>query len=144
MKLFTIGFTKKTAPQFFDLLIQNKVRTIYDVRLSNKSQLAGFTKESDLPYFLDKIAGITYIHWTAVATEKELLKQWRNKEISWPEYEKQYTAMLKKRGISDMYTPEQLDHGCLLCSEPTPEHCHRRLIAEHLKEKNPDIEIIHL
>lgn len=144
MKLFTIGFTKKNASQFFELLIQNQVKTIFDVRLNNKSQLAGFTKGSDLPYFLEKLGDIKYIHWTQVAPESELLKEWQKKEISWSQYEERYTEMLKKRGISDKYTPKQLDHGCLLCSEPTVEHCHRRLLAEYIKEKNPDIEIIHL
>ncbi len=144
MKLFSIGFTHKTAPEFFDLLIRNKVRIVYDVRASNTSQLAGFTKESDLPYFLKTIADIEYIYWKEAATEKDLLKQWRHEEITWPEYERQFKAMLKKKKVSDMYTPEQLDHGCLLCSEATPEFSHCRLVAEYLKEKNPDIEIIYL
>jgi len=144
MKLFSIGFTHKTAPEFFGLLIENKVRVVYDVRASNTSQLAGFTKESDLPYFLKTIADIDYVYWKEVATEKDLLKKWRNEEITWPEYEKQYRAMLKKNNISDMYTPKQLDHGCLLCSESTPEFSHCRLVGEYLMEKNPDIEIIYL
>lgn len=144
MKLFTIGFTKKSAPQFFEMLIENGVETVFDVRLNNKSQLAGFTKGRDFPYFLEKIGDINYIHWIQAAPESELLKQWQKQEISWPEYEERYTGMLRKRRISDQFTPEQLDNGCLLCSEPTVEHCHRRLLAEYLKDQNQDIEIIHL
>ena len=120
------------------------MKTVYDVRLNNNSQLAAFTKSSDFPYFLEQIGDIRYVHWVRVAPEKELLKKWQNKEISWRKYEDQYLAMLKKRNIPGMDDLKQLDHGCLLCSEPTAEHCHRRLLAEYLKNYIPDLEIIHL
>ncbi|HHN66515.1 MAG TPA: DUF488 family protein, partial [Thermopetrobacter sp.] len=37
-----------------------------------------------------------------------------------------------------------IDGGCLLCSEDSPHHCHRRLVAEYLRDKWGDVEIIHL
>ncbi|GAB7016237.1 DUF488 domain-containing protein [Methanogenium cariaci] len=144
MKLYTIGFTKKNARQFFELLMNNQVKTVCDVRLNNNSQLAGFTKSSDLPYFLEKIGNIKYVHWVRVAPEKELLKKWQKKEISWRQYEEEYLTMLMRRNIQEMDIFEQLDRGCLLCSEPTAEQCHRRLLAEYLKNSIPDLEIIHL
>ena len=144
MKLFTIGFTKKHSREFFDLLLNNHVKTLFDVRLNNKSQLAGFTKGSDFPYFLEKIGNIRYIHWVQVAPEKGLLKKWQKKEITWQEYEKQYNSMLKKRDVFEKCDVQQLDHGCLLCSEPIVKHCHRRLLAEYLKENIPELEVIHL
>lgn len=144
MKLFTIGFTKKNASQFFELLMKNQVKTIIDVRLNNNSQLAGFTKVSDFPYFLKKIGNIQYVHWIKVAPEKELLKKWQKKEVTWEEYEDQYQTMLENRDIFNNCDLQQLDHGCLLCSEPTVEHCHRRLLAEYLKKSIPELEIVHL
>jgi len=144
MKLYTIGFTKKNSRQFFELLLKNQVKIVFDVRLNNNSQLAGFTKASDLPYFLEKIGNIRYVHWTKVAPTKELLDKWQKKEITWQEYEDQYQAMLEKRSILETCDIKQLDNGCLLCSEPTVEQCHRRLLADHLKKNIPDLEIIHL
>lgn len=144
MILFTIGFTKKPAKQFFGLLIDNDVETLLDVRLNNNSQLSGFTKGSDLPYFLDKICGISYRHFVQAAPTKDLLRRWQKNEIKWPAYESEYLEMLNKRKIIDIINITDIDQGCLLCSEPTVEHCHRRLLAEYLKERIPGLEIVHL
>ena len=133
MKLFTIG-----------LLIDNGVKTVIDVRLNNNSQLAGFTKGNDLPYLLDKIGSMSYRYFAQAAPTKDLLQKWHKGEITWSIYEEQYLEMLDKREIIEKIDKNGLDHGCLLCSEPTVEHCHRRLLAEYLKEKIPELEIIHL
>jgi len=42
--LYTIGFTKKNARQFFETLKTAGVKRLVDIRLNNQSQLAGFTK----------------------------------------------------------------------------------------------------
>jgi uncharacterized protein (DUF488 family) len=144
MKLYTIGFTKKDARTFFELLIKNNVKTVIDIRLNNHSQLAGFTKGKDLEYFLEAIAGIKYHYFIQAAPEESLLKSWQDKKITWSEYETTYKAMLVKRNILDRIDVKILDDGCLLCSEPTPEQCHRRLLAEYLKEKIPGLEIRHI
>lgn len=144
MKLFTIGFTQKSAKQFFGLLVDNGIKTLFDVRLNNNSQLAGFTKGSDLPYFLDKIGGISYRYFIQAAPTKDLLKKWQKSEIEWSFYEKEYLDMLEKRKIIDIIDIDEIDQGCLLCSEPTVEYCHRRLLAEYLKEKIPELEVRHL
>ncbi|MHA1436761.1 MAG: DUF488 family protein [Promethearchaeota archaeon] len=90
MQLYTIGFTKKTAEEFFDLLIKNKVKTIIDIRRNNNSQLAGFTKKNDLQYFLKKISNIDYIHLVDFAPNQELLKEYRDKKINWNQFEQKY------------------------------------------------------
>lgn len=144
MTLFTIGFTKKDAKTFFDLLIKNNVKTVIDIRLNNHSQLAGFTKGSDLAYFLKAIAGIDYFYFVQAAPEESLLKKWQKGEITWIEYETTYKEMLDKRNIFDKINKVLLENGCLLCSEPTPENCHRRLLAEYFQKKLQMIEIKHL
>jgi len=144
MKLFTIGFTKKDAKTFFGLLIKNNVKTVIDIRLNNHSQLAGFTKGNDLSYFLEKIAGIGYVYFIQAAPEESLLKKWQKGAINWPEYETAYKEMLMKRNVIDKIDKKILDNGCLLCSEPTAEQCHRRLFAEYLKNKIPELEIVHI
>ena len=144
MKLYTIGFTKKDARTFFGLLIDNQVRTIIDVRIHNQSQLAGFTKKEDLPYFLEKIAGIGYVHLIEAAPEESLMKDLHSGKITWQAFETTYRDLLAIRKVFEKMDQKILDNGCLLCSEPTPEHCHRRLFAEYLKERIPDLEIVHL
>lgn len=143
--LYTIGFTKKTAEQFFELLRKHGVKRIVDVRLNNTSQLASFAKMPDLRYFLDKICGMGYEAVHDFAPTKELLSDYQHKKIDWLGYERVFRQLLEKRRVADKYTAEQFDGCCLLCSEETPEHCHRRLVAEYLREHSKDdVRILHL
>ncbi|MGX8797854.1 DUF488 domain-containing protein [Fusibacter sp. JL298sf-3] len=147
MRLYTIGFTKKSAKEFFELLKKNNVRTLLDIRLNNSSQLAGFTKGRDLEYFLMEITGTKYIHDIDFSPTKEILNGYKKKTITWAEYEKSFHKLILKRNIKDKannYFNGNLEGVCLLCSEATPENCHRRLIAEYLKSSFENVEIIHL
>lgn len=144
MRLYTIGFTKKSASIFFEILKNKRVITLIDIRLNNKSQLAGFTKEEDLKYFLEKIAAIKYVHVPAFVPSEEILNGYREKKLSWPDYEKAYISLIESRDVLKGFDISLFDDGCLLCSEPTPEKCHRRLLAEYISRKMPNIEIIHL
>ena len=143
--LYTIGFTKKSAEQFFELLKAHHVRTLVDVRISNSSQLAGFAKGSDLTYFLKQIGGISYRHITDFAPTKELLSDYRADKVSWPEYERIFNGLMDKRSINSRYHVADFDNCCFLCSEETPDHCHRRLLAEYLQKQDPEnVKIVHL
>ncbi|MBS4028965.1 MAG: DUF488 domain-containing protein [Ignavibacteriales bacterium] len=144
VKLFTIGFTKKSAEKFFNLLRNNQVKKIVDTRINNVSQLAGFAKGSDLKFFAKEIGAIDYEHNIDFAPTKELLARYRDKKISWQEYEIEYLNLLDLRNIVQKTDVEKLHENCLLCSEHTPEKCHRRLLAEYLKQVKTNIEIIHL
>lgn len=143
--LYTIGFTKKNAEQFFELLKKWKIKQLVDIRISNNSQLAGFAKGKDLAYFTKQICNINYKHITDFAPTKELLDLWHKKSISWEEYIKEYTTMLKKRNIMHKYGIKQFDNSCFLCSEETPEMCHRRLLVEYMKSiSTEEVDIVHL
>ncbi len=144
MKLYTIGFTKKLANEFFNILISNNVKRLIDVRLNNKSQLSGFTKSEDLQYFLKKIGQIDYIYMSEFAPTDELLDGYRKKQIGWDEYEKQYCSLLAQRDVLKNKNVSIFDNACLLCSEPTARQCHRRLAAEYIARSNKEIKIIHL
>lgn len=144
MKLFTIGFTKKSARRFFDLLRSSAAKRIVDVRLNNVSQLAGFAKKDDLTYFAKAICGMDYVHLPALAPTQEMLDQYKKQRGDWSEYERQFRDLMKHRRIEDTVSKEAIADGCLLCSEDKPIHCHRRLVAEYLKEHWGDIEIVHL
>ncbi|MCL2289133.1 MAG: DUF488 domain-containing protein [Bacteroidetes bacterium] len=144
IKLFTIGFTEKSAEEFFTLLKRAGVKKIIDVRLNNVSQLAGFAKGKDLEFFAKSIVDANYEHNINLAPTKELLNNYRDKKISWAQYEKEYVSILEKRNIIIKIDFEKLNNSCFLCSEHKPEMCHRRLLAEYLKKSNKEIEIIHL
>lgn len=144
IRLFTIGFTGKSALEFFELLKRSGVRRLVDTRLNNVSQLAGFTKKRDLEYFLRAIADIDYEHDTGLAPTKEMLDDYKKKRIDWNEYARRFDELLRSRRPGERLSPADLDGACLLCSEPTPENCHRRLVAEYLKEEWKNVTIEHL
>ncbi|HEX6456637.1 MAG TPA: DUF488 domain-containing protein [Solirubrobacterales bacterium] len=146
MEIFTIGFTRTTAEHFFDRLKSNGIERLLDVRLNNKSQLAGFAKRNDLAYFLRELVGAEYEHAPLLAPTQDILYDFKKrKEMSWLEYEERFLALLRERGVEHQLTPEKFSkRTVLLCSEDTPEHCHRRLVAEYLQRHWGDVEIVHL
>ena len=145
MKLFTIGFSGKTALQFFEILKKNKIDCLCDIRIYPSSDDAGFCNQTNLPYFLEEIANCQYKYCPELAPTKQLLDTYHLKP-DWEKYVKQFIQLMKKRKI-----PSSLDRKffevrncCLLCFEPTPEFCHRRLVAERMQKHWKDMEIIHL
>jgi len=143
MKLFTIGFTKTSAEGFFNRLSNAHVKKLVDVRLNNVSQLAGFAKKDDLKYFTKTICGIGYEHIPALAPTQDMLDEYKKSKGAWSTYAQKFIDLMAKRKIETL-DRSGLDGGCLLCSEDKPHHCHRRLVAEYLKEKWGDVEIEHL
>lgn len=144
MKLYTIGFTKMTAESFFTRLAKAGVKKVIDVRLHNTSQLAGFAKKDDLRYFLEAICKIGYEHRPELAPTQELLNEYKKGQCDWARYEERFLDLLAQRKIEEIVPRSAADEACLLCSENSPRHCHRRLVAEYLKKKWGDLEIIHL
>lgn len=144
MTIYTIGFTKKSAREFFEKLDSAKILRLIDVRLNNVSQLAGFTKRDDLLFFCESILKIEYLHLPELAPTQEMLDAFKKNHGDWGDYEAQFFSLLAERKPEQTLKREVLDRGCLLCSEPTPERCHRRLVAEHLQDKWGDIRIEHI
>ena len=146
MILHTIGFTQKTAQQFFELIRKNGIKIVIDVRLNNVSQLAGFSKGNDLKYFLSELCKCDYAHCNDLAPTKEILDGYKSKKITWFEYEAQYKSLVENRGAINNFfeTCDKYEHICLLCSEPTVENCHRRLLAEMIVSEYPQIAVKHL
>jgi uncharacterized protein (DUF488 family) len=146
MKIYTIGYTKKSAEEFFGKLETHGIERLMDVRLKNTSQLAGFTKKQDLEYFLDRILGIEYCHMDFLAPTPELMKAYRESGEDWQLYVREFSKLMEERDVlkrleRDVFSEKQC---CLLCSEPDADHCHRRLVAEHLQEAWSDVDIVHL
>jgi uncharacterized protein (DUF488 family) len=144
MRLYTIGFTKKSASQFFEILCAAKVVRVVDVRLNNVSQLAGFAKKQDLAYFLDKIGAIEYKHVPLLAPTQQMLDSYKKHGGGWDEYERKFLQLMKERRIESTWAQELRDADCLLCSEENPNRCHRRLVAEYLAAHRDDVTVQHL
>lgn len=145
IELFTIGFTKKSAKQFFETLRRAGVKKLVDVRLNNTSQLSAFAKKDDLAYFAEALCGISYDHVPILAPNQELLDSLKKRKGSWAEYENGFLALMRERGAIEKLERSLFEEPCcLLCSEATPEHCHRRLVAEAIRKRWPDVEVVHL
>lgn len=144
MRVFTIGFTKKSAREFFTRLRDSGAKRVVDVRLNNVSQLAGFAKKDDLRFFLKEVCGMDYIHLPILAPTADILDAYKKHKGDWTTYERAFLDLMKTREIENNVTREQLEDGCLLCSEDRPEHCHRRLAAEYLQRKWGGVEVVHL
>lgn len=145
IEVSTIGFTQTNASDFFNLLSREKVSKVIDVRLNNVSQLAGFTKKNDLKYFLKTICEAEYFHAPDLAPTKEMLDPYKKGGGSWEIYEERFLNLMEKRRIEKLYEPAFFLNACLLCSEKTPHHCHRRLVVEYLNKKwNGRLRVSHL
>ena len=145
MEVYTIGFTKKSAGQFFGALRQAGIQRLVDVRLNNSSQLAGFSKREDLPFFLQELCGAEYVHEPLLAPEQELLDDYKKRKGNWADYERRFLELMAGRDIEHRLDPRSfMVPSVLLCSEPTAERCHRRLVAEYLREKWGTMDVVHL
>ena len=144
IQLFTIGFTKKSAEVFFTRLLKAGVKRIIDIRLNNVSQLAGFAKRDDLRYFLKALGKIEYIHIPELLPTKEILDNSKKEKGKWLVYERDFKDLLERRRPEETLSGDLFDEACLLCSEDRPEQCHRRLVAEYLANKWPNVKIFHL
>lgn len=145
MKLYTVGFTKKSAEQFFSLLKMHGIQRLIDIRLRPNGQLSGFTRRDDLAYFLPNLIHCEYHLMPSLAPTQEILSTYR-KDGDWEKYVVRFEALMDQRNI-----PFALDRVfyeekrcCLLCSEATPEQCHRRLVAERIARSWADTQIVHL
>lgn len=145
MTVFTIGFTKTSAANFFGRLNDAGVKSVVDVRLNNTSQLAGFAKAADLEYFLQAIGPIAYRPEPMLAPTQAIIDGWRKEKRPWEEFEARFKGLMAERQIEAHLTPEVLEGACLLCSEDKPHNCHRRLVLEYLEEKwGAPLDVRHL
>ncbi len=145
MEIYSIGFTQKSAGEFFHLLKSRGIRRLLDVRLNNVSQLAGFSKRDDLAYFLHEIVGADYRHEPMLAPTQEILDAFKKRKGSWAEYERDFNALMAEREIEKRLHRTSFElPTVLLCSEPTPEHCHRRLVIEYLDRHWGGLKAVHL
>ena len=145
MEIYSIGFTQKSAGEFFGTLKSHAIERLLDVRLNNTSQLAAFAKQADLAYFLREICGADYEHEPLLAPTQEMLDAFKKHKGSWDVYEESFLSLMKERKIESAIDRESFaKRTVLLCSEPTAEHCHRRLVLEYFQQHWEGTDIHHL
>lgn len=145
MEIYTIGFTQTTAERFFGRLADAGIERILDIRLNNTSQLAGFAKAQDLPYLARELVSASYEHEPLLAPTQDILDAYKKRKGDWQAYESAFTSLMARRRIDQVLPRDSFQQRtALLCSEATAERCHRRLVAEFLAERWPDVEIVHL
>ena len=145
MEIYSIGFTQKSAAEFFGALKTHGIERLLDVRLNNTSQLAAFAKQADLAYFLSEICGAGYEHEPLLAPTQEMLDSYKKKKGSWDDYTEAYLSLIRSRKVETALAKESFQKKTvLLCSEATAEHCHRRLALEYLQKHWEGVEIHHL
>ena len=145
MEIYTIGFTQRSAEDFFGSLRRAGIRRLIDTRLNNTSQLAAFAKRDDLAFFLRELVGADYQEEPLLAPTQELLDAYKKRRIDWAEYERSYEGLLSERDVARTIDRALFEvPAVLLCSERTPEHCHRRLAVEHLASRWDDVTAVHL
>jgi len=145
MEIYSIGFTKKSASQFFGALKSHGIERLLDVRLNNTSQLAGFAKRGDLAYFLGEICNSTYEHEPLLAPTEEILDAYKKQKQSWESYSQAYLALICSRKVESAIPMESFEkRTVLLCSEASAEHCHRRLALEYLQQQWDGVVVRHL
>jgi len=145
MQIYTIGFTKKTAAQFFGLLKDAGIKQLVDVRLNNVSQLAGFSKRDDLSYFLKEICDAEYKHEPLLAPSQEMLSEYQKSKDNWEDYSHKFLKLLASREVETKLSKDLFQvPTVLLCSEHTADHCHRRLVLDYLNSKWGNIQAKHL
>jgi len=145
MEIYSIGFTQRSAEDFFTTLKSAGIRRLLDIRLNNTSQLAAFAKKDDLAYFLQAICKAEYHHEPLLAPTQDILDTYKKRKGDWVAYERDFNAILRERKIEKNLDRAQFAQPTvLLCSELTAEHCHRRLVLEYLADKWGDVTIHHL
>ena len=147
MEVYSIGFAKRSAEDFFETLKKHRIERLLDVRLRNASQLAGYTKRDDLPYFLRELVGASYKHEPLLAPLPELLDAYRMRQVNWAEYEERFLILMACRRVEERISPSLFDkRTVLLCSERDPTQCHRRLVLEFLQDSwgEKALRIVHL
>ena len=137
-KIFTIGFMTKSAETFFELLELHGITEVIDVRLSANSHLYGYTKATDLKFFLKRISSIEYRQDLKFAPPEEIFKKYRQKLITREEYAAKIEYTLQERRIVQHILTNYSDSPevryCLLGAEVNPVNCHRILAAGKFAE----------
>jgi uncharacterized protein (DUF488 family) len=144
LTIATIGYEGATIASFQDALRDAGIDLLVDIRALASSRRPGFAKTRLAANA--KEAGAEYLHLRALGTpsegraaarvgrHEEMRRIFRD-QLATPE------AQAELALVADLV--RQGRRVCLLCFEARPEHCHRNIVADVLREIVP-AEIRHL
>ena len=144
MEVYTAGFTKWLAEDFFEKLNALNINKLIDIRLRPNSQLSGFTREVNFSYFLKKLSHVEYEHQINLAPTKELLNRRRKNNLSWQEFESEYLNLITDDILEYCFKEISKQNILFLCSESEPQFCHRRVLTDKLLSLNSELKVTHL
>ena len=139
-KIFTIGFSGKKPEIFLEVLDAARISCVWDIRQWRTSTYVSYYSGDNLAEVLSN----RYEYHPEFAPTSDILAGYKDKKITWGEYEKMYRELLQKRDPLQNCDISKLDRICLLCTEKSALQCHRRLAAEYIAEHISDVELVHL
>jgi len=123
-----------------EILAAAGVKKLVDIRLWRVARFVPWASGASLSVAMGNI----YRYMPELAPTKELLTAYKDGIVDWAGYEKVFNGLLAERQVEKLFTIDDLDRVCFLCSEKTADQCHRRLVAERFAQHFIDVKIIHL
>ena len=142
--LYSIGYAAHSIDSFLDLLHENRVTHIADVRDAPVSRKAGFGKNQLRQALAD--AGITYRHFPDLGTPKQLRDRWKAGAMDAATFFGAYREHLLAVGLDDLAALVEFAKAAptaMLCLEADPRDCHRLIVGEEAAKRHR-VRVVHL
>ncbi|HWL27844.1 MAG TPA: DUF488 domain-containing protein [Burkholderiaceae bacterium] len=142
--IFTIGHSNRPLDEFLDLLRQNAIAHVVDVRTVPRSRHnPQYEQDALRKALLD--AGIAYTHHAALGGLRHrrpdsVNTAWRNK--SFQGYADYMQTPEFEAGVQEVVALAWTERCALMCAEAVPWRCHRSLIADALLVRQIRVEDI--
>lgn len=133
MKCYTIGYGNRQVNDFIDILIENKVTYLVDIRRYPQSTFKDYDKES-LESILPK-NGIIYSHFEAVGGMRDSTYAEYMETDSFKNSFEKLMELIRK-------VTKECGRVILMCAEKSPKSCHRQHLSIKLEENG--VEVVHL
>ena len=143
-RLYTIGYERLLPPELVNELLLAGVQRLIDVRHRPQSRRPGMSKTRLGGLLADH--GIAYEHRRALGTPPDI--RWFFKHGRVAEGRDAFRAHVEATAAAELDAlAAELDHApptALMCLEAEPAVCHRRVLAEQLSTRRPDLEVVDL
>jgi uncharacterized protein (DUF488 family) len=145
--LFTIGYEGISLTRFFDLLVENEVQMLADVRINPLSRKPGFSKSALMRECESR--KIDYRHFSALGCPRPILLDYRSNQ-DWDEYTRRFWDHLKSEepdlelALEEVGNLATTSRVALLCFEADFQLCHRSYVAEEVSQRLGGSDIFHI
>lgn len=142
MEIFTLGYEGIGLNLFLQILRDNEIQTLVDVRQNPWSRKPGFSKAALKAAC--EAQGVAYIHVEALGCPTHVRNAYRQSG-DWGQYTHAYEVHLaaQETEVQALHGRAQQERCCLMCFEADVDFCHRGFVAQAV-EKLGEVEIEHL